>query len=1442
MKLNKSLIIAFFIIFAASAAANPDVSVNNLPDSATLQDGIDIEGSAGGENLDEISIRMRDPGDNLWTSIETKNCEGLNDCSIDLFDYSPNNAVEKEFSVFVDNGNGEGNHTEPQTVQFTDGTSEAQLEVSMDNLDSQAPADEDFNFDVTASGENLDTLTVEYREEGGDWETLDSKNCEGLPDCHFNPVTYTPTEAQEVDFRANIEEESGDKDETNPQTVQFIEGEDIEIRDVRSTNQQIERGENTRFRAEIHANRDFNDPVSVRFRVNGEEYLTDWYSDTIEYGETVTVSTREELSWYELEEDLQTGQEYDLELRVSEAVGNDLEFSEIEENAFRLDEGNFDECHRFTDSGVDASISGISGGTISEDEEINPEAEIRNNADTVIGGSNSGDLLIYFKTTEEQFDCEFYRNEFSSNAEEYTIGWDGVDVPELNPGESHSESIFAYNDKPDELEYDEIYNPVGVFHNGSKVYVGLVGTIMWTQENQDEPSITLDANQPLNAVNVQTPVEIDWSVDNPNNVDLTYSLNVEDEDGDQVFSEDNIDQTSYSLEEDLGEGTYTWTVEAVDNDGDVRADADGSFELNNAYIDGVTMNDLPNQQETGEDMEIEASASGRDLQELMIKQRVHNDWNTYHEKDCGGMPDCSIDLPDYSRSSEGEVDYKAVAIAGTGNNEEEQESDVQTVEFVDEIYLEADFDYHPENPEVGETVEFESESSGDIEEWTWDFGDGETASGQNVEHEFDEADNYPVELTVSDGENEDDETKIVEVGSEADDCDIDVGDIEFDPEYVQQGEDSTISITVENNGDRQDIEVEFQVNDYRESIEDDTLESGEEEEYSITISRDNDAEIIATVTTLASQNNPCQTTETSRFGTLQVVQDGENDATFNFDVEDEVGEPLEDVTIQGENGDDFTRYTDDDGEATANIESGTYEITASKPGYDSETKTRTVDSGETINVDFELERDESAENEGQLSVLTEDLDGERLEDVEITAENGDDETEYTDDDGRAFIYLEEGDYTVTAEKDGYLDQARDVEIEAGDRTPVLFDMVSEDEDSIRITDLEYEDTVCRGDTLSVVVSIRNSRDSDEIVTMRTEGLGTDTDREVVTDRGDTITREVLLTNVEGSGTEQFTVSIENSVYDEETGEVEVEDCGTTDQPDAEATGLTAEVNPRTIQAGETVNIRGFVDGIRGATEVEFESNGDQIASTSTDRSGYYSTYVRFNTPRTKSIDISAGGLTRTRNVEVLATATVGGITAPRQVFESESFEICADVSSQVDADVVLLRNGDVVESKTGVGEVCFETEAGAPGTAIYEVRALTSGSGGSSTRAVQVLEQGNEVESFPGQLASVESGGSITRVELYNTNDDLKSYDIELTGIDDRWYTQSDETVQLRSGERETVYIYLTPRAEGEYRPLLSVSSEGSTIYSQEIILETEGTTDSNPPGFFQRLFRFLGI
>ena len=67
----------------------------------------------------------------------------------------------------------------------------------------------------------------------------------------------------------------------------------------------------------------------------------------------------------------------------------------------------------------------------------------------------------------------------------------------------------------------------------------------------------------------------------------------------------------------------------------------------------------------------------------------------------------------------------------------------------------ASFTISPTNPNLGETVFFNASASSapaerTIVSYAWEFGDGATASGVNVSHEFDVAASYNVTLTVTD--------------------------------------------------------------------------------------------------------------------------------------------------------------------------------------------------------------------------------------------------------------------------------------------------------------------------------------------------------------------------------------------------------------------------------------------------------------------------------------------------------------------------------------------------------------------------------------------------------------------------------------------------------------------------------------------------------------------
>jgi len=91
------------------------------------------------------------------------------------------------------------------------------------------------------------------------------------------------------------------------------------------------------------------------------------------------------------------------------------------------------------------------------------------------------------------------------------------------------------------------------------------------------------------------------------------------------------------------------------------------------------------------------------------------------------------------------------------------------VEVIDwNNYCEAMFFYYPGNDSAntnGLSIQFIDSSFGNPSEWTWEFGDGTTADGQNPLHTYEEEGMYEVCLTISseDGECEDTYCEIIEV-------------------------------------------------------------------------------------------------------------------------------------------------------------------------------------------------------------------------------------------------------------------------------------------------------------------------------------------------------------------------------------------------------------------------------------------------------------------------------------------------------------------------------------------------------------------------------------------------------------------------------------------------------------------------------------------------------
>jgi PKD repeat protein len=71
----------------------------------------------------------------------------------------------------------------------------------------------------------------------------------------------------------------------------------------------------------------------------------------------------------------------------------------------------------------------------------------------------------------------------------------------------------------------------------------------------------------------------------------------------------------------------------------------------------------------------------------------------------------------------------------------------------------AAFSATPVEGTMGMTVNFTDESTGDIDSWEWEFGDGGTSTQQNPSHTYPDPSSYTVSLTVTGPYGSDTEAK-----------------------------------------------------------------------------------------------------------------------------------------------------------------------------------------------------------------------------------------------------------------------------------------------------------------------------------------------------------------------------------------------------------------------------------------------------------------------------------------------------------------------------------------------------------------------------------------------------------------------------------------------------------------------------------------------------------
>ena len=422
--------------------------------------------------------------------------------------------------------------------------------------------------------------------------------------------------------------------------------------------------------------------------------------------------------------------------------------------------------------------------------------------------------------------------------------------------------------------------------------------------------------------------------------------------------------------------------------------------------------------------------------------------------------------------------------------------------------------------------------------------------------------------------------------------------------------------------------------------------------------------------------------------------------------------------------------------------------------------------------------------------------------------------------------LEQGEYTFSATKQDYKDVEREVEVQEDLDASYIFVTEPEDEETgdrnLEITGIDSPENVCQSKTFVTDFDILNRGNESRVVSTSGFGFGKIlSGKSFVIGPKQTKTYRFRFIGLRGTGTQQFTVSASGIDSDSQLGNVTVFECQTIGDPDS-VTDIELNLYPtddrQKALRNEVVRIKGFADGGRGSMKLNLSVNGEKKREIGTQRDGYFQTYTRFPEAGTKTVSVSTSKVSGSSGIEILPDPSVRITELKDKVFTEEEFQICVNVDSSVTPEIVLSRDRDVLESREQTGEFCFSTQAPEkPEEYNYTVRTLTYGQDSSSSKNIQVLKQGEEVETFPDQVTSVETDDSLIKVDLYNTNPEARNYTVSLNGINRDWISNPVKESSLETGERDSVYFYLSPNTTGNFTGRINVESQGQEIYTKEV-------------------------
>ena len=472
--------------------------------------------------------------------------------------------------------------------------------------------------------------------------------------------------------------------------------------------------------------------------------------------------------------------------------------------------------------------------------------------------------------------------------------------------------------------------------------------------------------------------------------------------------------------------------------------------------------------------------------------------------------------------------------------------------------------------------------------------------------------------------------------------------------------------------------------------------------------------------------------------------------------------------------------------------------------------------------------------------------GENLDELDIEIYDTDFEATNVDE---GVFDLDEGTYELSISREEYNMIERTIVVEEDDDAEYFFTMREEDTEEkdadVSLGSITSPDSVCSGTSFSAEIEVRNTGETDEIVSLTGTGFGKIlSGKAFVVPEGETKTYRFTYTDVTGKGLKNFEIDL-NGWDSEKSESIRLKSCEIPGTPDS-VENIDMEIYPERgnskASVNELVRVRGYADGAEGPVPVNISVDGLKVATVESDPGGFFEAYFRPESSGMRTVTASSGKEFDSSELEVVPVAFISSIEAPEEVFEGENFQICGSVNSDIRPDIVLMDNGELVESKNGRGDVCFNVTASGTGEHEYLMRALTYGGSDHGEVSVNVLPQGSEVESFPGQISTVETEPGIVRVGLYNTNDEARNYSVRLKDFPESWIGESIQNATLTMGERESIYFYTSPEASGDFTGVLEVESNNEIIYSDTVDIHVSEASSREGKSFVNIFFWLLAL